>query len=234
MRNTIMKKTLSTIALVCFVTLSAFSQNSRSSLIEQRSKIVQKTNSFLTVKGIQLKPGLRMDTMLKELESKGISKSDQFDMVQKEYNGYALEGNFFSRPKCTISILPTTSNKNIVGIVNISFPQADTFKQLKNDYDNLKAALSDKYEISSCIEKFDDDYVKESSSDFMKLRALRNGEAQFQTRLYVREAESLLMGNIVLSISHISVEGIDSYYVSLSYVTPDMVIDQLSAPEDDL
>ena len=68
----------------------------------------------------------------------------------------------------------------------------------------------------------------------MKLRALRNGEAQFQTRLYVREAESLLMGNIVLSISHISVEGIDSYYVSLSYVTPDMVIDQLSAPEDDL
>ena len=68
----------------------------------------------------------------------------------------------------------------------------------------------------------------------LKLRAIRNDEAQFQTRFYLREAESLLMGHIVLSISHISVGGIDTEYVSLSYVTPDMVIDQLSAPEDDL
>ena len=234
MRNSIMKKTLFTIALICSVTLSAFAQNSRSSLIEQRDKIAQKTNTYLTVKGIQLKPGLRMDTILKELESKGITQTDLSSMVQKDYNGYALEGNFFNHPKCNITILPTSSNKNIVGIVSINFPQSDTFKQLKNDYDNLKAALSDKYEISSCIEKFDDKYVSESTSDYLKLTAIRNGEAQFQTRLYVREAESLLLGHIVLSISHLSVGGIDSEYISLSYVTPDMVIDQLSVAEDDL
>jgi hypothetical protein len=188
-----MKRTLTTIALICFVLLSAFSQNSRSSLIEQRNKIAQNTNSFLTVKGIQLKPGLRMDTILKELESKGMLKTAQSAIVQKEYNGFALEGSFFNRPKCTITILPTNSNKNNVGLVSINFPQSDTFKQLKNDYDNLKAALADKYEISSCIEKFDDDYVNKSTSDYMKLRALRKDEAQFQTRFYVREAESLLM-----------------------------------------
>ena len=229
-----MKKTLVTIALISSVTLSAFSQNSRSSLIEQRDKIAQKTNSFLTVKGIQLKPGLRMDTILKELESKGMSKTDLSSMVQKEYNGYTLEGTFFNCPKCSITVLPTTSNKNIVGLISINFPLSDTFKQLKNDYENLKVALSDKYEMSSCIEKFDNNYVNESTSDYIKLRAIRNGEAQFQTRFYVREAESLLMGHIVLSISHISVDGINSEYVSLSYVTPDMVIDQLSALEDDL
>lgn len=229
-----MKKTLVTIALISSVTLSAFSQNSRSSLIEQRDKIVQKTNSFLTVKGIQLKPGLRMDTMLKELESKGLSKTAIFEMAQKDYGIFDLEGAFFNRPRCNIKVMPTSSNKNIVGLVAITFPESDTFKSLKKEYDNIKAALSEKYEISSCIEKFDDEYVKESTSDYMKLRAIRNDEAQFQTRFYLREAESLLMGHIVLSISHISVGGIDTEYVSLSYVTPDMVIDQLSAPEDDL
>jgi hypothetical protein len=44
-----------------------------------------------------------MDTILKELESKGMLKTAQSAIVQKEYNGFALEGSFFNRPKCTIT-----------------------------------------------------------------------------------------------------------------------------------
>lgn len=188
---------------------------------------------YITFKGIELKEGLRMDDMLRMLESKGFKRAETFELFKNKFNGYQLVGSFFNTIECDIKIMPTTNDKNIVGIINVHFPERQTFKQLKEEYDKIKDALNNKYHLNSCEEGFDDEYVGNNTSDYFKLRALQNDECKFKSIYYLSDNPfSLIKGQIVLTISHLAYDYNHDYYVSLLYCTPDNIKEQLSRDDD--
>lgn len=201
---------------------------------ESRDRMAEQTTKFLTFKGIELKPGLRMDSLLFFLESKGFKKTELFDYMKEEYGGYNLKGYFYNYHNCDIKIMPIQANKDVVSYISVNFPDANSFKQLKTLYDNLKDDLKEKYYLHGSIESFDDDYINRTESDYLKLNALSRDEGRFKTLFYVSDESSLLLGQIVLTISHLHYGYEDHYYVSLSYCTSDNIIEQLSSYEDDL
>lgn len=231
-----MKKVFSLLFILHIACFTAFSQSHNDSIVMMRDLVAQRTDKFLTVKGIELKPGLKMDDILKELMNKGFQKAELFDITKERLGAYLLEGPFFNRYNCSVKILPIQNNKELVSVVGIQFPDAYSFKQLKSDYDELKSALCKKYHINSCCEKFDDDYIEKSTSDNLKLSALEKDEGQFQTKFSVSDAPlSILLGQITLSISHIKTEYGKTYcYVSVCYSTSDYIIEQLKSYDDDL
>lgn len=230
-----MKKLVLILLSQVLMVSSLMSQSRTESAILLRDLIAMETQKFFTVKGIELKPGFPMQDFLEQAEAKGWTKSKLFDYVKEKYNVYDLEGSFYSTEGCSIKVLPTTTNKNIVGTVAINFPKSDSFKLLKERYDKLKYSLEKKYYLSECTEKFDDEYVESSTSNSTKLLALSRDEGTFESRFYLSDDEkSLLLGYIVLRISHINVDYTTQYYVSISYCTSDNTIEQLGNADDDL
>lgn len=221
-------KILLTLLLQLTVAFSAFAQSDNIG-----EYLAQNSKRFLTVKGLELKPGLRMDDALKAFEAKGWERSKLFDIV-KELNGvYALKGTFYNRSDCNIVIIPTENNKKIVGTIGINLPNRDSFKDLKEEYDDLKSALSDKYHMVSSTESFDDKYLEESTSDLLKLTALSRDEAKFMTEFHLSEnKQDDLLGYIRLTISHLKTDSQESFYVSIIYCTYDDLMEQVKAKDD--
>lgn len=231
-----MKKVLSLLFLLHIACFTAFSQTRNDSTVMLRDMLAQRTEKFLTIKGIELKPGLKMADMLKMLINKGFKKDDLYEMAKEKFGVHILKGPFFNRYNCEIKIIPLASKNDYVSIVGVEFPEANSFKQLKKDYDELKASLSNKYHINRCYEQFDEDFVNTSTSDYLKLSAIRNDEGTFETRFYVSEDPiSFLLGQVVLSICHVDDGyGKTKYYVLLSYTTSDEIVEQLNSHDDDL
>lgn len=226
--TTMAHKILLTLLLQLTVAFSAFAQTDNIG-----EYLAQNSKRFLTVKGLELKPGLRMDDALKAFEAKGWEHSDMFDFVKEKYNVYNLNGTFYKYNNCDIKIFPTGNNKNIVSMVTISLPERKSFKDLKEDYDELKSALNNKYYMFSSTESFDDKYLEESTSDLLKLTALSRNEANFMTEFHLSENKSDdLLGFIRLRIDHINVNGQDFFYVSILYCTYDHIMEQINAVDD--
>lgn len=222
------QKILFTLLLQLTFALSAFAQSD-----EVGEYLAQNSKRFLTVKGLELKPGLLMEDALKAFEAKGWERSMIFDYVKEERNIYELRGTFYNRRNCVIQIFPTLNNKNVVGIIGIGLPKQDTFKDLKNQYDDLKAALSEKYHIVSSTESFDDESVGEGTFDELKLMAISRNEAKFTTEFHLSENKTdEMLGYIRLDINHIKIEDNDSFYVSIIYFTYDCIMEQAHASDD--
>lgn len=232
----IMKKLLFTFVLGLFTCTCACAQSNADFIKTFRDRAIQNnSNKYLTVKGIELKPGLKMDEVLQKMQAKGMAKTDIYKIAKEQFGILDLTGDFAGRKNCNIKVLPTSNNKDIVGVISISFPNSETFKPLKELYDRLKFDLSKKYYIFESEEKFDNDYVNKSTSDYLKLSAIEKDEAKFETRFHLSDAEySMYLGHIVLRIAHLDVDYHTTYFVMLSYCTPDCVEEQLSAIEDDL
>lgn len=226
------------LVFICFIQLTciaAFSQTYSDSTKMLRDYLAHNSEKFLTVKGIELRPGLKMEDALNLLLKKGVQKSDLFEMAKSNLGIYDLKGTFFSRTNCSIKVQPTSTDKTIVGVIGISFPEASSFKQLKSEYDNLKSALSEKYYLSRCQEKFDDSYVEKTTSDYLKLSAIEKDEAIFETCFCVsNNAMSMLLGQVKLRINHLRVNYETTYFVSLIYTTSDDIFEQLASAKDDL
>lgn len=232
MHNTIITtmahKILLTLLLQLTVAFSAFAQSDNIG-----EYLTQNSKRFLTVKGLELKPGLRMDDALKAFEAKGWERSEYFDTMKELRGTYVLNGTFYNRSNCNIMIMPTANNKNIIGKIGINLPNRDSFKELKEEYDDLKSALSDKYHMVSSTESFDDKYLEESTSDILKLAALSRDEATFMTEFRLSENQSdSLLGFIRLIINYVNSDNQDVFYVSIVYFTYDFIIEQVNAVND--
>ena len=221
--------------LLFLVACSTFSSaQKKDKVIAARDIVAQQINKFLTVKGVELRPGLKMSTALDLLLQKGCTKADNFEYA-KSLGMYQLVGPFFSTKDCDINILPTTYNKDVVGAIGIAFPQQDNFKDLKATYDNIKASLSNKYYLAECVEKFDDDFVANSTSDPLKLNAIAKKEAVFKSNFYVTEDKrSLFLGQVILQIGAITTGYLSKYLVYITYSTSDTIVEQITQGEDDL
>lgn len=174
-----------------------------------------------------------MEDALKAFEAKGLERSEFFDYLKEDQNVYALRGTFYNCGNCNIQVIPTLNNKNIVGIIGISLPKQDTFKDLKNQYDDLKAALSEKYHMVSSTESFDDESVGEGTFDELKLMAISRNEAKFTTEFHLSEnKEDDMLGYIRLFIHSTKVKDNDSFFVSIIYCTYDCIMEQAHASDD--
>lgn len=222
------QKILFTLLLQLTFAISAFAQSDQTG-----EYLAQNSKRFFTVKGLELKPGLLMEDALKAFEAKGWERSKYFDHFIEKDNTYVLNGTFYNRRDCKIFIVPTSNNKNIVGIIGISLPEQDTFKDLKNQYDDLKAALSEKYHMVSSTESFDDESIGEGALDELKLMAISRNEAEFTTEFHLSEnKDDDLLGSIILSIKHIKDKYNDTFYVNISYGTYDCIMEQEHASDD--
>lgn len=232
MHNTIITtmahKILLTLLLQLTVAFSAFAQTDNVG-----EYLAQNSKRFLTVKGLELKPGLRMDDALKAFEAKGWERSKYFDTMKELSGAYFLNGTFYNCSNCEIIIIPTGNNKKIVGAIGITLPNRDSFKDLKEEYDDLKSALSEKYHMVSSIESFDDKYLEESTSDLLKLTALSRDEAKFMTEFHLSDKQQDdLLGYIRLVISHRKTNSQESFHVYVLYCTYDNLMEQVKAKDD--
>lgn len=228
------KKLLSLFSLLLSTCTLLYAQ-SIEDVISTRDLYAKNTNKYITVKGVELKPGLRMQDLLQVFESKGYTKSSSFEFAKSEFGIFDLSGSFYNRRDCKIRLIPIESDNRIVGKIGISFPERNSFRALKEEYDELKAALSAKYHINSCKELFDKDYLNSDTSDYLKLNALKKNECIFETVFYLSDDNiSLLLGQIKLSITHIEVNYQSYYYVNLLYTTSDSVIEQLNNMNNDI
>lgn len=222
------QKILFTLLLQLTFAISAFAQSDQTG-----EYLAQNSKRFFTVKGLELKPGLLMEDALKAFEAKGWERSESFDYLKEERNIYVLKGTFYNCRDCNIQVMPTLNNKNIVGIIGISLPEQDTFKDLKNQYDDLKAALSEKYHMVSSTESFDDESIGERTFDELKLMAISRNEAKFMTEFHLSEnKEDDLLGFIRLYIGHIKVKDNDYFKIVILYCTYDHIMDQINASDD--
>ncbi len=210
------------------ISLCMFAQSDSNILGESIFK-----QEYLTFKKIELVSGLKIKDVAETLLERGLKKGEIYDFAISEMGVYQLQGSVNNYNDCAISLLPIKSNKDILGVIGVSFENQTSFKALFQQYSNLKSALSSKYYIYESIEKFDDDCLNESASDILKLSALRNNECTFNTIFHVENTkESILKGQVILSISHFVVNYKDSYYVSLAYCTPDNILEQINNMDD--
>lgn len=228
-----MKKRMIMVLMMQVFLFTCLYAQSTEKVLQYRDYIAQTVNKRLTVKGLELKPGLPMKDALKHFKSNGFKLEEEFRKIAP--NEYLLIGEFMGRQNVKIYLIPTNKNKDVLGIVGVAFPMVNTFKKLNEDYSLLKSSLSEKYWLSESDESFKSLLVDESSSDVMKLYALGHGEANFQSRFQVTNDEgALMMGYIVLEISHIKSDQLSQCYVSISYHTSDNVVEQLTEGNDDL
>lgn len=205
----------------------------REKLIAFRDSIAQQTNKFLTVKSLELKPGLQIEEALKVFESKGWTQKEYNNSSENTHGSILLQGNFFNTPDCEITIFPTINNKDIVGSIVISFPEKDSFKTLKNEYETLKSSLNQKYYINSCTESYGNENIDDTASDIVKLHLLSEGSATFTTKFITSEdPNSILLGYTELQILHYNNDSETKDFVSLMYITSDFIIEKLSAIDD--
>ena len=208
-----MRKFVYSLVLFCIFSVSTVAQSiSKEELVFVRDLLSESIKQHLTVKGIELKPGMKMVDMLNYALEKGWKKTEDFDMCYSEFSVYDLNGSFYNRSFCNIKIKPLESDKSIVDYVAIAFPNVNSFKQLKNDYDRLKTALSEKYVLFNSEEFFDNKNIEESNSDILKLNALENDECKFQSTFYLNDDPAGLLGYIRLTISCVKVEYIKQYH----------------------
>ena len=231
-----MKKLLFTLVFGLLTCSCVFGQSNADIVKALRDRAIQEnSNKYLTVKGIELKPGLKMNEVLQKMQAKGMAKTDIFKIAKEQFGILDLTGDFAGRSNCNIKVVPISKDKDVVGAISISFPNSETFKSLKDLYDRLKFDLSQKYYIFESEEKFYNDYVNNSTSDYLKRSAIENDEASFETRFHLSDTEnSLYLGYVVLRIAHLNVDYHTSCFVMLSYCTPYNVEEQFTTIEDDL
>ena len=230
-----MTKRVLFIVLLQFFVNCIFSQTKNDSIYQIRDLVVQLAEKFLTVKGVELKPGMKMDELSRLFESKGWKKTEMSDYAQEKFGVIDMKGMFFNRYDCGIQILPTASNANIVGKIGIEFPDKDFFRDLLREYNEIKTALSKKYHLVASIESFDQANVENSSSDYLKLRALKNKEATFESTFHVDDKElSILLGSVTLRITNLTTDYDTRTFVFLKYCTSDDIIDDYLHSDDDL
>lgn len=226
------KNIISLFILLLFYVTGVNAQT-KSELLTIRDSIAKNIDKFLTIKGVELKPGMRMDDALRIFLDKGWEKHELFNGFKEETNKYLLTGSFFNTEDCLICISPTVNDKNIVSSILISFPKKDSFKDLKKEYDELKYSLSQKYHLMSCTESFDNKLIENSNDDQMKLLALSKDEAKFHTRFNASDTPmASILGYVGINIGHSILSGDKKYNVSICYVTSDSWIEQMTKDDD--
>lgn len=200
--------------------------------LEERDQYTQ-NNKYLTVKGLKLKPGLKMEDALNYFLSKGFKKRTTFENLKERDGYYALEGDFFNIASCHFDVTPTRNNPDVLGVVAIFLPERNSFRELISDYNNLKQALCLKYNLNSSKEYFTNQNIDKSGTDKLKLYALQNNDAVFEST-FTLEADNLQMGFISLNIESVNSNGNRRSYVTLTYATPDQVLESRKNILDDI
>uniref|UniRef100_UPI00405726D2 hypothetical protein n=1 Tax=Alistipes sp. TaxID=1872444 RepID=UPI00405726D2 len=161
-----------------------------------------------------------LDEFVSKLEATGLTFWGKYDGVA------ILRGTFVGERNCMI-IANSLENKDLAWMVAVCLPGRDTWSLLLKDYEGLKSMLEQKYGVATqVIEEFKDDYVARSStSDFLKLSAVRDGECTYTT-LFETE-----LGNIELLLMHNELMG---YCAVLRYYDLTNSQSALSSAIDDL
>ncbi len=121
-------------------------------------------------KGIPMEGPL--DSFVQKLENQGLTFLGQKDGLA------VLVGEFAGVLDCSIGVL-SFSDRDEVKAVAVSFPQQENWNDITHLYNLLKQKLTQKYGTPECVEKFSG---TEPITDFLKFRALMDGECEFSSK----------------------------------------------------
>lgn len=164
--------------------------------------------------------GIPMDcdanTFAKKLEKeKGLKRAD-YAKTEKTI----LLGDFSGYKDCYFII--EGEGDNPIGGVGVIFQNQETFQLLLSQYQTMKRRLMTKYGKPTTEEEGFHDY--EPSTDYGKLRELREGNAKFKTSFILDE------GEIILQMCCIDLYG----YLQLTYIDFKNAIKENDKTLDDL
>lgn len=208
-----MRKTLNLI-LMLFLVTTLYAQND--------------SITYASVKGISLYKGVTVAEIISKLQTKGCTK---VLLNSPELSGASILKGSYSGFDSQFTILPCKQNKQLAGVVNVKLPERDTWTQLKNDYDYLKSLLSKKYFAFATQEGFSSSLIdiEKYGTNSDKLDAIKDDEGVFKTEFYpVNNEAGFIYGRIILVISHVTVDYNTTYYVSVLYITPSDVEEQIA------
>ena len=178
--------------------------------------MAQNTNEHLKFMGIPINGTL--ESFTQKLVAKGLKREHAWE------DQVFLRGTFAGNNDCNIFVI-TVPNRNIVSAVVVCLPPRETWAWLESDYNEFKQMLTSKYgEPSQHSETFKAGTF--TSSDYLKISALKEGECEYYVGWNLNE------GVILLEI--ISIESPSSCLVRLSYF--DAINSKLeeSSKQDDL
>lgn len=119
-----------------------------------------------------------------------------FRVQERNNSKVILSGDLAGFKDCLIYVY-TLQNKDLVSNIVVHFPNREQWKQLSNDYFNLKSLLIEKYGKPTAFEEsFDDEYRITSNDDKMKLFYVKDDKCKFSSIFTTPQ------GNIILSIEH--------------------------------
>lgn len=148
--------------------------------------------------------GVPIDGTLNEYVEK--MKQNGFSLVDTKDGAAILTGDFAAYKNCFIGVV-TLKQKDLVSIINVIFPECDTWSSLSGNYFNLKEMLTQKYKApSDCVEKFDT--YSEPEDDYDRMYAVKFDQCKYYSTYKTDK------GSIQLSIEH---NGVRSCFVMLSY-----------------
>ena len=165
---------------------------------------VERVKMHQTFKGIEI-DGVA-DSMVVALEEKGYQHA-KLRMVDGKY---MLKGKFAGYDDCTI-LLHHTFEEKIVYEVMVGLPKRESWIDLKQDYEQLKVRLDDKYgKPKQCEEKF---YAEKNIvDDEMRFWEVKNGKCKYYA-IY-----DTPHGEVKLEIGHTERIGLsDICWVTISY-----------------
>ena len=116
-------------------------------------------SEHLTFKGVPI------DGTLSQYVAK--MKAAGFSYLGEEDGTALLKGDFAGFKGCTIGV-STLKSVNVVSQIAVIFPEREDWSILENDYNNLKAMLTEKYgEPAEVVEKFDNKYLADDNRSKM-------------------------------------------------------------------
>ena len=147
--------------------------------------------------------GIPMDCDTRTFANKLVKEKGLKKEAYGSTEDITLKGDFSGYKDCRF-FLKGEENCPISG-VGVIFKESESFNIVHSQYQTLKSRLQKKYgEPISVVETFKD---YEPSTDYGKLRAIRDGEAVFEATFYLEEGLIKLQ---ILSISYIG-------YIQLIY-----------------
>lgn len=193
-----------------------------------RDSVAKHADKFLEVEGVKLRAGMTMKRALEIFDAIGWKPDPFYDVEEDDLQLHILYGTSLGIKNCAMFIAPTDKDRNIVGIIGITYIESNSFKKLKETYDKVKKSLSEKNYALSSREYFKDKETENSKSNKKKLQALAQDEAVFETTFTASDNPDYnVLGYASLFIERYKDKTGSFNSVSVIYSTSDKFIEEV-------
>lgn len=98
-----------------------------------RDSVAKHADKFLEVEGVKLRPGMTMKRALEIFDAIGWKPDPFYDVEEDDLQLHILYGTSLGIKNCAMFIAPTDKDRNIVGIIGITYIESNSFKKTERN-----------------------------------------------------------------------------------------------------